>query len=365
MIYIRAAPIFNYAVVRRNYLNIAILPSLTDALCVRRVGFATNPKDKIYALLGVCREEQTLPREKRHIYYAQEPFNIPQKPAGPHFEIEYDEKHSITEVYKGVVFHIVGKCKHLELLAHCKNPGRENGMPLWVPNWRVPRTTNPLVEPGTWGRRYYASGEDCGARLEPGRHPNEVMTVGFFVDIITEVASQNNTEGAGPAEWQAWADIAAECATNHLGEIDSLVHMRKGFYQGKGNLYDAFLRTLAVGRIDDDQELNSNGLSPAVLDDKDLDPTWYAASQDPLLHRHFGITEQLLMGVFAPGTRLGDAVFILAGGDVPFVLRDVEDGAKVIVGECYIRGFMHGEIRDFRRSGWDGKGVQEELIRLR
>ncbi|KAI1182260.1 putative heterokaryon incompatibility protein [Nemania serpens] len=72
-----------------------------------------------------------------------------------------------------------------------------------------------------------------------------------------------------------------------------------------------------------------------------------------LRERMIAITERGYMGVVPPYSKVGDAVFILSGGQVPFLLRrpaGAEDltepghGAWQLVGESYFHGMMDGEM---------------------
>lgn len=53
-------------------------------------------------------------------------------------------------------------------------------------------------------------------------------------------------------------------------------------------------------------------------------------------------TEKGYLGMGPPAAEKGDLVFVLPGCTVPFVLRKIESGYRVI-GECYTHGIMDGE----------------------
>lgn len=62
--------------------------------------------------------------------------------------------------------------------------------------------------------------------------------------------------------------------------------------------------------------------------------------------RRFCFTENGRLGQLAPGSRPGDRICVLGGGEVPFVIRPTSGDAKGIyqlVGECYLDGMMDGE----------------------
>jgi hypothetical protein len=73
------------------------------------------------------------------------------------------------------------------------------------------------------------------------------------------------------------------------------------------------------------------------------DPSRYSSALTPLMHRRLFITSSGHLGL-GPATMMsGDAVVVLFGGKVPFVLRHVDGDRWRFVGECYVAGFMNGE----------------------
>jgi hypothetical protein len=57
------------------------------------------------------------------------------------------------------------------------------------------------------------------------------------------------------------------------------------------------------------------------------------------------------MGIGPPGTRPGDQVWVLCGGQVPFVVRktnrddfaDADSCERALIGDAYVHGVMDGE----------------------
>lgn len=54
-------------------------------------------------------------------------------------------------------------------------------------------------------------------------------------------------------------------------------------------------------------------------------------------------TEQGDLGIAHQGARVGDEVVVVPGTAVPFVVREVEGGAYVLIGEAFVHGAMDGE----------------------
>ena len=67
------------------------------------------------------------------------------------------------------------------------------------------------------------------------------------------------------------------------------------------------------------------------------------------------------IGLAPDHVKEGDVVVLLSGGDVPFVLRRVDDERFVLVGECYVEGVMYGEAID--RQVKD-KSIPGKLFRI-
>lgn len=77
--------------------------------------------------------------------------------------------------------------------------------------------------------------------------------------------------------------------------------------------------------------------------------------------RRFFLTEKGYMGLGPKAMRKGDVVFILRGGQVPFLLRPAgrenvprvgEVDTHVLVGDCYVHGIMDGEAVPKNESDW-------------
>ncbi|KAG0699725.1 heterokaryon incompatibility protein-domain-containing protein [Suillus ampliporus] len=54
-------------------------------------------------------------------------------------------------------------------------------------------------------------------------------------------------------------------------------------------------------------------------------------------------TERGDLGIAHQGARVGDEVVVLPGAAVPFVVREVEGGAYILIGEAFVHGAMRGE----------------------
>ena len=70
---------------------------------------------------------------------------------------------------------------------------------------------------------------------------------------------------------------------------------------------------------------------------------WDSASR--FLRRRLFLTQKGLLGLGPPSTQLGDTVWVLPNAKVPFMLRPLADTTVYkLVGEVYLHGYMNGEV---------------------
>ncbi|KAL7958014.1 heterokaryon incompatibility domain-containing protein [Trichoderma compactum] len=62
--------------------------------------------------------------------------------------------------------------------------------------------------------------------------------------------------------------------------------------------------------------------------------------------RRFAVTDAGDFAAVPKAAQKGDVVCIFNGGRVPYVLRPAANGNYTLVGECYVDGMMRGEVRD-------------------
>lgn len=66
--------------------------------------------------------------------------------------------------------------------------------------------------------------------------------------------------------------------------------------------------------------------------------------------RIVGFTAKRRMCWLPPGTRPGDAIYVIPGCQVPYVFRPWKDGTYTLVGEAYVHGIMWGKARPKKAS---------------
>ncbi|KAI4620645.1 uncharacterized protein J4E87_006970 [Alternaria ethzedia] len=66
--------------------------------------------------------------------------------------------------------------------------------------------------------------------------------------------------------------------------------------------------------------------------------------------RRIAQTDSKLLANVPTHTAVGDVIAIFNGGEVPYVLRPAAEGEYILIGECYVDGYMDGQATRKRTS---------------
>lgn len=132
-----------------------------------------------------------------------------------------------------------------------------------------------------------------------------------------------------------------------------------------------------------DEDSSATGPSGQQLEEDGVEPWMHqlALGGDPeafavisrvyLLQRAFIITDSGKLGLGPKETRRGDLVYVIPGGDVPYIVtgdsayrdkyQEPDSCSKTLVGESWIDGFMAGEAVD----AWECDKPQMEMLTLK
>jgi len=133
----------------------------------------------------------------------------------------------------------------------------------------------------------------------------------------------------------------------------------RGRYVGGGTIDDAFWRTMLGNLV-------LYGYPSTVASEADK-PAYdaflergernrvYESLRDMVVNQAFFVTASGYMGLGPPNTEKGDEVWVLSGGNVPFVLRphvgrwggpEIGENPRSFIGDAYVHGIMLGEATD-------------------
>ncbi|KAG4430170.1 hypothetical protein IFR05_014346 [Cadophora sp. M221] len=327
---------------------------------------ATDPRDKIYALLSLSPPLQTA-------------YIIP------------DYSAPVADVYAAVTARCIIRYQDLTILHFdSDSKSEEHDLPSWVRDYsssgllgtRSTHVSFSLSE-------YAASGRDCWGR-------RRIFVNGLFSDdlrqlrirgvVVDEVVYVGRNERLGPymgvdpverlanvKERSARTLANVKVWEEKVGEIG----VGEGPYDGVGGRRVAFWRTLMADRLFEDWAplpgdmvenvyfetwMGRLALPGAVVEgcapDEDMEEVkrvYVKPFTDACITRSHGrsfiITSKGYIGLAPLKTEIGDLVTVLEGGYVPFVLRGLEGGGYKFIGESYVHGIMEGEVLVGKKEG--------------
>ena len=266
-------------------------------------------------------------------------------------------------------------------------------MPSWVSDWRVPR---PYMDPGGSRYPYFKAGFSLPTQVEiDPTETNKLLISGFQIDSVAQVRRPVNHHAAH-------ADLPPSYATHERPRASILA--LQGFcelhYQNSGiteymtgeDILTVFVRTVladgvhssfrllfpifdglpegmvllwrlfALLKLKPDNTINlpqhitlpnMQTAEPATSRAQSVKTAWVVLTFMvwALRNRAIIITSQGYLGVGPALTEVGDSVILFGGFETPFVMRkaskidnDAAEKDFCILGECYLHGFMNGEL---------------------
>jgi len=165
--------------------------SIVRLLSRYRHQVCADPRDKVYALLGVS-------------------------PTYPEVEIPITYRIPVHEVYKNLAKYVVEGSKSLDILQYCGYDGGKPGMgPSWVPNWQHDSRPSMVL----------ALGKASGTRSSVARfssNDNILVTPALVLGTITDLHNTNNMKMyISDATYQAVFETCRKEVTSWLAFITS------------------------------------------------------------------------------------------------------------------------------------------------
>jgi hypothetical protein len=319
---------------------------------------SSDPRDKIYALLGLANDREDL--ESRGVF--------------PNY------KKAESEVFKSVTVALLQQ-GHISILSICRSPEAPLDSPSWVPDWSRPMpATLQDVEPDhmTLTPKFNASGVETNLRnitiLRNGEAIERLLIECCVYDQIYATGEVTRVPKTGtcvdPFDW--------------LYETLRLTYQRNNLYVNFGRRLRAVVRASVGGitagynklteRMKDDSldarcrealYLLMQGVRKIERPDITLDLRDYIVNKqvaNPFQKEEEKSGGSLIMdymrisagrSVIATGkghpalvsrhAKRGDIVALVRGAQVPFILRRHVNKKYSIVGEAYVDGIMDGE----------------------
>ncbi|TAQ90805.1 hypothetical protein B7494_g827 [Chlorociboria aeruginascens] len=321
---------------------------------------ATDPRDKIFGLLGL------VPEEDRHFINVY------------NFDYNTDMVHLCYQMALDMI-HAIGGLE--PLLSFTGGPQPNPKMPSWVFDWSSNDSEERGLLPNTqchfwnhyWRDRFYDASLNQGCPMSTDRETLTLTLQGLQIDTIVAIfPMQDSLElSNGHADMAVLNTFMSTISTHLSFESPYPYPYSSSNPNPDPNLtnLEALWRTLLGDLITD-----VNGSYPRRWAGQSdgtqlLDSINHKSCIGQCLcHSVMGsqnhvcfVTAAGYIGQGPKYTRCQDRVYVLLGARTPYVLRPVEgggDGHFTLVGDCYIHGFMRGEAVD--REG----GKKQESVVL-
>jgi len=298
----------------------------------------TNPRDKVYGILGLASDIDV-------------------------GDLNPDYSLTCQEVYISVTKYCIQKYQSLAVLSCVRNPKTLSGLPSWVPDWNAVskvsqcigfRASEKYSAAGTAEPRYRFS-PDGLVLYTWGRSMDTVKSLGaimlgtkedyYFRDLVRQ-------------EWEA---LARTVSPYHTGELYPTILWRTLIADGqtrgrdsdkvRQNLFQASqYLTMRNRQLEDAKKYPDPGDPPEEMSIVNSRQMEFSALYDAAsCGRRVAITDQKSICLVPAETQVGDHLCIFSGVQVPFVLRQEPQSERYrLVGECYVQGWMDGML--FRGS---------------
>ncbi|EWG45916.1 hypothetical protein FVEG_15888 [Fusarium verticillioides 7600] len=331
---------------------------------------ATDPRDKVYGLLGLAAE-------------CQSPEEIP-------FELRVNYTLPVSQVYERVARFLLHKYQSLAILTrvrglegdicHKQRKHDLSMLPSWVPDWsdftvperEVAKSFSWIYhgqnsEPDKLGYpdHFKSSGNLVSKFKSAGRL---ALFVGIMADDIINAIPFGTSPGPAKMESPqekscmiAFLKLASSVEKNSDKDwIECFIRATTANQcQISGRSEEQLLRdgSAYILHLIRDAELevstwhHHNIISSLVSSSVGGDPSSYMTlARNFCFNRQFFVTSGHRMGIGPSGVRPGDCVAVIFGGGVPYAVRRRNEGFY-FVGESYVHGLMNGEAIQAWKKG--------------
>jgi hypothetical protein len=305
---------------------------------------ATDPRDKVYALLGMSDDA-----------------------ADKELDPEYDVPAKIC--FAKVARHLMVRDSSLSLL-HAAGIGLPRSMPdlpSWAPDWSsVPQTTILGAIADTAG--YRPSGTTT-ANVSAGANRRLLSVEGIILDTVKEVFAPRSQQSwfndidrlnrirAQQLEWfETSAHLISSLSPYPTGEPIDVVYWRtltanisysdglgKPAPPGDASYFRSYLSLLRLSQ-NSPSAYDIQGATDEIVRQSER----FTASLSAIGDRRLFTTSRGYAGLGPPRLFTGDSLCVFYGAATPFLIRRClpscsADPMHALVGECYVHGLMSGE----------------------
>ena len=315
-----------------------------------------NPRDKVYAILGICHDVKM-------------------------GDITVDYSSTVAQVYYEAAEYILRKERSLKLLSACQSYGSSTENPSWVPDWSTDVRFRPMKSMIDWEpgeveagvRRAFKASGSHSAQVNVSEDMRTITTQGLVCSTISVLGtdigndaffddttkSQNHMFTQSYTWWPLAKEHTPEVTAHGERRIDAFwrtlitdmgLIRRKATPEKEGNQFRMWMRITNYSAFEPEDLVVPAGQHQWL--------EFTAAFQQATTSRRFFITREGHMGLGPRDMEPGDVVCVLLGAQVPFVLRAVNNH-YAFLGDCYCHGIMDGEAV---REVDSGEAVLRDIV---
>jgi hypothetical protein len=321
---------------------------LLDLLQRFRYCIATDPRDKVYSLLGLSSDVEQ-------------------------GDIGIDYMLPPQEVYKNIVFFFLARHKTLDILGAVMHQDSDLGnfLPSWVPDWSYQTDDDherpfqhKLVIRGQVAKFYCAGGETTVPK-DTILGTDRLILKGFVFDTLVDLCEPATDLGVS---------LGFDSSTQHQTVIRAWAKKALDIRGGSDPYFhtcgrkEAFWRTLIADAIgservtEEDQAADTfniwSGRAEAPKEEIPAMEAFLSAVVRASNNRMLCITSNGYIVLASAQAEEGDLICILLGGQTPFILRK-GDRQHYLIGACYVHGIMDGEAM---KELYEGKYEIQDFV---
>jgi hypothetical protein len=321
------------------------LPDLYDILSKFWNTNATDPRDKVYALVGL-----TTARDDSRL------------------TIDYSA--SVRQVFIDVVKYILVSSRKLDIICSFPQGVNDYELPSWVPDWTFGQSKfgTPLVSLVVRrGEKAFNSHGGSIAQSDVRLGDQILIANGILLSHVQAVGQKGSFEERYDFKtgipiilsWYKLWDLAKSFNQPRFEEFGTTLFwgaLKFGKYSKCSTpvLMERIL--VAIAKLAD-KFCPEETVSPELVALKEkihmemwMAESWISRATQLIRGRRFFISTSELVGMCPSSAEPGDIICILLGCSVPVVLRP-QDGHYRLLGEAYVYGYMYGKAMDELAEG--------------
>ncbi|KAF8854282.1 hypothetical protein BDZ45DRAFT_597243 [Acephala macrosclerotiorum] len=306
-------------------------PPLFELLLSHKSKKSTDPKDKVYALVGISSSQRDFGR------------------------IDY----CLTEreIFTHTAHHIITTSQKLNVICVKQHERDQYGLPSWVPDWTRPPATYPLVVGLHHHQPEFKAAGDTLADAQFSPDGYVLRSKGFVLDTIDAVGMpykrRGPTDDVVPA-LEVFHDWWNLFVAMHSNSLSSQAVFARTISCGNWEFEDEDVYAIKLEAIfalsaellgDSDMLRLDLPSRSSTMESSDGEKTQFSTILSAGLtmnRRTIFLSKEGLVGLAPFNATKGDFICVLLGCRFPVVLRPM-NGHYMLVGEAYVDGFMNGE----------------------